>query len=188
MVYDGLKAAKDAGIHQIPELHSFLLDYYGGAGYLPHEGSMQQRYANVRRISSLRHFADEADEISDDDLLAASEWLDKQPKGLGDQVNTGVAPPSEVQVPNPVAGQDVTAGRAPANLYEAQLWAQADSDYYDDETLGQDPYDWVDENRDFEEEAYNANTVHDWAEVDDDPWNGHENPLGRGWGDPPVGY
>jgi hypothetical protein len=88
-----------------------------------------------------------------------------------------MAPASEIQDPNPIAGQDLE--RIPSNLAEAaRMYAgNFDDGYYDDETTGQDPYDdrhWQDED-----------APHDQL---DDPWNGQENPLGRGWGDPPLGY
>jgi hypothetical protein len=134
-------------------------------------GSMQDRYADGRRVASLRHFAED-DEVGPEE----DEWF-KQPKGLTDQVDTGMAPASEIQDPNPIAGQDLE--RIPSNLAEAaRMYAgNFDDGYYDDETTGQDPYDdrhWQDED-----------APHDQL---DDPWNGQENPLGRGWGDPPLGY
>ena len=90
----------------------------------PLHGSMQERYADSRRVASLRHFADD-DEVGPEE----DEWF-KQPKGLTDQVDTGVAPTPELQDPNPIAGQDLIrqpqnfpggsiAGRVPRNLAEA---------------------------------------------------------------------
>jgi hypothetical protein len=136
---------------------------------------MQERYATGQRLATLRHFAEDDEEGPEED-----EWF-KQPKGLTDQVDTGLAPASEIQDPNPLAGQDLE--RIPRNLAEAALWAQAGD--------GLDPYDerhWLDhgtEGTDFNPEDYPEDTPHDQL---DDPWNGQENPLGRGWGDPPLGY
>jgi len=85
-------------------------DYERG---FPLHGSMQERYSDTRRVASLRHFADEEDE---------AEGWEKQPKGLTDQVNNGMAPASEIQDPNPLAGQDLE--RAPRNLAEAARMAE----------------------------------------------------------------
>jgi hypothetical protein len=131
---------------------------------------LEERYATVRRLSSLRHFADEQDEAED--------W-EKQPKGLTDQVNNGMAPASEIQDPNPLAGQDLE--RTPRNLAEAALWAQAydvDPDYESGLSASPCP------------ECIMATdgSHHPDCPYVDDPWNGQENPLGRGWGDPPLGY
>jgi len=136
---------------------------------------LEERYATVRRLSSLRHFAEDEDELG----------YEKQPKGLGDQVDTGMAPSSEIQDPNPLAGQDLE--RVPRNLAEAARMYAA----WDCETGG--PCNWTpgrgscplcgqypEDNPD-----YPQDTPHDQL---DDPWNGQENPLGRGWGDPPLGY
>jgi hypothetical protein len=186
---------------------------------------LEERYATVRRLSSLRHFAASCDlcgqdhatdeHPSYDDIQARGydvfgeplardlgevgnridrrstyhfaedeedpEGYEKQPKGLGDQVDTGTAPSSEIQDPNPLAGQDLE--RTPRNLAEAALWAQAGASC---EQCGaplhsyQSPCPNCDADPD-----YPQDTPHDQL---DDPWNGQENPLGRGWGDPPLGY
>ena len=143
-------------------------------------GSMEERYATVRRLGSLRHFAEDEDDLG----------YEKQPKGLGDQVDTGMAPASEIQDPNPLAGQDLE--RIPRNLAEAALWAQAGycPDCAGEGTLGHQPCQLCggtgfDENEGYDNPDYPQDTPHDQL---DDPWNGQENPLGRGWGDPPLGY
>ena len=116
----------------------------------PARGSMQSRYADTRRITSTRHFADEADEISDEDLAAASDMYDgllggtfsteeeKAQKGLGGQVDPAPAPLTQIQTPNPISGQDGLP-RVPANLYQASLMIRALDN---------------DDERDYEEEAY----------------------------------
>jgi hypothetical protein len=145
---------------------------------------LEERYATVRRLSSLRHFAEDEDDLG----------YEKQPKGLGDQVDTGMAPASEIQDPNPLAGQDLE--RTPRNLAEAALWAQATNScvYCGDQVTDRShstsvsdgmggmeiAHDYCADDRD-----YPQDTPHDQL---DDPWNGQENPLGRGWGDPPLGY
>ncbi len=120
-------------------------------------GSMQERYATARKLASTRHFADEdvvtcencgSQNLGDDSECAGCGnpiWF-KQPKGLGGQVNVGAPNPWAVQDPNPLAGQDLQRfttkrERIPATLLEASLMAEAESDYWDDETEGQDPYD-----------------------------------------------
>lgn len=94
-------------------------DYQGG---FPLHGSMQERYIDGRRVASLRHFADD-DEVGPEE----DEWF-KQPKGLTDQVDTGVAPTPEIQDPNPIAGQDLE--RIPRNLAEAaRMYAEYGDEY-----------------------------------------------------------
>jgi hypothetical protein len=164
---------------ELQKLHPHLYNHFkpdaAQDGEAEHTGTMQERYATGQRLATLRHFAEDDEEGPEED-----EWF-KQPKGLTDQVDTGLAPASEIQDPNPLAGQDLE--RIPRNLAEAALWAQAGD--------GLDPYDerhWLDhgtEGTDFNPEDYPEDTPHDQL---DDPWNGQENPLGRGWGDPPLGY
>ena len=165
VLFDGFRPGKDDDGHYDPRGEKFW-KHVRLSPVQPVQGSMQERYATVRRVASLRHFAEEScalcgggfDHHSTDehpsyeeiqsrgydvfgDPLAKNlgevgdridrhstlddDW-EKQPRGLTDQVDTGEAPESEIQAPNPLAGQDVVAGRAPRTLYEAQLWTQAD--------------------------------------------------------------
>jgi hypothetical protein len=86
---------------------------------------MQERYATGRRLASLRHFADDDDDDDDKEGLFGDVQVVDSEEGL-EQIDNGAPPPSEVQSPNPLAGQDLT--RTPANLLEAMRMTGYDVD------------------------------------------------------------
>ena len=90
----------------------------------PAAGSWQERYATIERLRAHRHFADGNDLLDGD--------LQEVPQGVGDNIDVGPAPASEVQVPNPRAGQDLVRDigaygeRVPRNLLEAAQMTAAE--------------------------------------------------------------